>query len=191
MAENAIPGGVTGWVLRLTQIKWVRIVAGVAAAFVLATALAYIYFTRSTPERTLRAFLPAAAREDLDTVNRLVTKSSFRMLDRSPASILYVGGTVDLRIVSQDRRGDVAKIILEPVRKQPEDIMPQLPYKLRREDGMWKVDLPGTADAIDRETRKNPKLYEDIMRGVREQYDPYWRDKEKEREQSQGVPPPS
>ncbi len=177
MAENAMLGGLTRRVLEATQLKWVRMVAGVAAVLVVAIVVSYIYFARSTPERTLRAFLPAAAKQDIETVRQLVTKNSLPMVNRSPASIMYVGGSVDLRIVGQQRRGNVAKIIVEPLMKQPDDIAPQIPYKLRKEGRMWKVDLALTAKAIDHETRKNPKLYDEIMRRVREEYDPYWRDK--------------
>ena len=172
---------------RLTGRPWFIYTVWGLAVLVAVIAVAYVKLNESTPRKTLREFVQAAARQsetDKLLLRELVTKDSLATLRDSSMGIEYIGGIIDLRIVQEKRRGKAATVIVEPASIQPGELTIQIPYKLRKEDGVWKVDLDATAAAIDWEQRKNPKLYNEIMRRGRDKWAPW----EREVLESPGVP---
>jgi len=174
-------------VLGLARRPAVSSVVMGAAILAAVIAVSYIRLTESTPQRTLRQFLPAAARQspqDKVLLKELVTRDSAARMDQSPVSLQFISGIIDLRIVRESRRGNVATIVVTPAQVGPNEPVVEIPYKLRKEGGAWRVDLTATAVAIEKEVARNPQLYSEILRRGRDRLAPW------EREIIEGKPVP-
>jgi hypothetical protein len=166
-------------VTRLARRPWFVYTVWGLAVFAAVVAVVYVKTTESTPRKTLRQFVTAAARqreEDKEALRELVTKESLAKLGGSMTDVAFIGGIIDLRIVEVKRRGNAATILVEPAHLQPGELASRIPYKLRKQDGMWKVDLDATAAAIKREQLRNPRLYEEILRRGRDRLAPWERE---------------
>jgi len=144
---------------RSSKGKWAALVVILVVA--VAAVGGWYFFLRATPEKTVRAFLQASDRRDINAMKSYLSAQSVRLLNQlggkmSPDKIFppRTGKTPDYIVGKATIQGDKATVpVTAPMPKEAARYLAgksqmDLPFVVIREEGRWKIDLIETAAAM-------------------------------------------